>query len=181
MTRREFAKVGAAALALSATANAAPWLDASRQLTASAAPRPPSLPQPLIFDSGRPVENRTQWPRRHAEILHTAAVQMYGTAPSPAGLHFVVQEKGGPAFGGKALWRQVQLYFKPGTNSPTANLLLYTPRHIPRAPVIVGLNFWGNHTLSNDPEELLPTSWVESGRNIFADLSCVVDHRAPRH
>lgn len=180
MTRREFAKVGAAAFALSARTKAATWLDANRQSTASAAPLPPSpsLPQALIFDSGRPVENRTQWPRRRAEILHTAAAQIYGTVPSPAGLHFVVQEKGESAFGGKVLRRQVQLHFKAGANGPTANLLLYTPRHIPHAPVIVGLNFWGNHTLSEDPGVLLPASWVESGRNTFADLSCVVDHRA---
>jgi hypothetical protein len=180
MNRREFAKVGAAAFALSANANAAAWSDTNRRAAVTAVPLPPSssLPQALIFDSGRPVENRAQWPRRREEILHTAAAQMYGTAPSSAGLHFVVKEKDGSAFGGKARRRQVQLHFKVGSSGPTANLLLYTPRHIPHAPVIVGLNFWGNHTLSDDPEVLLPTSWVESGRNIFADLSCVVDHRA---
>jgi hypothetical protein len=47
-----------------------------------------------------------------------------------------------------------------------------------RPPVILGLNFWGNHTVCSDPDIQLSRRWVESGRNPFIDLSCVVDHRA---
>jgi hypothetical protein len=50
--------------------------------------------------------------------------------------------------------------------------------HVERAPVIVGLNFTGNHSLSTDPGVLLATTYVEQGRNIIGDFGCVVDHHA---
>src|SRR5204863_2538308 len=40
-------------------------------------------------------------------------------------------------------------------------LLLVTPNHGPkRAPVFVGLNFCGNHTLLTDPKIALPAGWM---------------------
>ena len=134
------------------------------------------LPQALRFSSGRAVKTRVEWAARRREILKTARRQMYGVAPSAAGIRFEVLEEAGEAFGRLAERRQVRLHFKPG--APTALMLLYTPKRVVRAPVIVGLNFWGNHTLSNDPGVLLTDAWVESGKNPFANLACVVDHRA---
>lgn len=185
IARREFLKsASAAALALAASPRhlTAQELTAySSQLAAqSLKPLPPSpnLPPLLVFDSGEPVKTPAQWHDRRREILARAAAQMYGTSPAPPRLRFEEQEKDGSAFGGKARRRQVRLLLKDGDNPPAANLLLYTPAHVRRAPVIVGLNFWGNETLSDDPGVLLPTSYVESDRNGFIDLSCVVDHRA---
>ena len=145
-----------------------------------AAPLPPSptLPDPLIFRNGDRVRNPHDWRRRRLEILATATAQMYGVAPSARGLRFEVMERDGDAFGGLALRRQVKLLFKGSSDGPSADLLLYVPRHVRRAPVILGLNFWGNQTVCSDPGIRLSERWVESGSNPFIDLSCVVDHRA---
>lgn len=178
MTRREFGRwSGGAAVAL-AQAGGPAWRAAAETPAITPLPPAPELPQALVFESGKPVRERTQWPMRRAEILRTAEQQMYGVAPDAGELHLVVQEKDGVAFDGLARRRQVRLRFNAGKDAPGANLLLYTPRRRKRAPVIVGLNFWGNHTLSGDPEVLLPDSYVESGKNPFVDLSCVVNHRA---
>ncbi|MGB7266652.1 MAG: hypothetical protein WBC92_14125 [Terracidiphilus sp.] len=112
------------------------------------------------------------------EILHTAALQMYGATPPPNGLRFAVQERDADAFGGLALRTQVKLLFKRDATGPAGDLLLYTPKRVHRAPVILGLNFWGNQTVAADREIRLSDHWVESGRNPFIDLSCVVNHRA---
>ena len=143
-------------------------------------PLPPSatLPDPLVFRNGAPVRNAHEWERRRREILDTAALQMYGTVPSSVGMRVSTHEREGKAFGELAVRTQVKLLFKADVKGPSASLLLYTPKRVHRAPVILGLNFWGNQTVSSDPGILLSDRWVESGRNMFADLSCVVDHRA---
>jgi hypothetical protein len=141
-------------------------------------PPAPALPDPLVFREGAPVRNAREWERRRAEILSTAELQMYGIVPDSRGLRFNILEKDAAAFNGLALRTQVRLLFKGSTDGPTADLLLYTPIHVRRAPAILGLNFWGNHTVSTDPGILLSRTWVESGRNSFIDLSCVVDHHA---
>jgi (4-O-methyl)-D-glucuronate---lignin esterase len=145
-------------------------------------PPSPTLPAALVFRDGTSVRNPQDWERRRAEILATAELQMYGIVPGAHELHFDVREKDAPAFNGLALRTQVRLLFKGTADGPSADLLLYTPRHTGRythrSPAILGLNFWGNHTVCSDPGIYLSKSWIESGRNIFADLSCVVDHRA---
>ena len=143
-------------------------------------PLPPSstLPDALTFRDGAPVRNAQDWERRRAEILATAELQMYGVVPEARELRFDVLEKSITALNGLAQRTQVRLLFKGTVDGPSADLLLYTPRHVRRAPVILGLNFWGNHTVCADPGIVLSKSWVETGLNGFVNLSCVVDHRA---
>lgn len=141
-------------------------------------PPAPKLPDPLVFENGTPVRNAREWERRRAEILATAELQMYGVVPEARGLRFKVLEKDVAAFNGLALRTQVRLLFKGADDGPSADLLLYTPAHVHRAPAILGLNFWGNHTVAADPGILLSRGWVETGLNGFVDLSCVVDHHA---
>jgi (4-O-methyl)-D-glucuronate---lignin esterase len=168
--------VGARTAALSPALRA---LAASAQNATDAPLAPsPALPDPLVFPGGAPVRNARDWERRRIGILETARQQMYGVVPSAAGLRFSVQERGRNAFGGLARRTQVRLLFKGAEDGPSADLLLYTPRKLSRAPVILGLNFWGNHTVCTDPGILLNRRWVESSHNPFIDLSCVVDHRA---
>ena len=181
MNRREVVKATAGLAA-------APMLDALMGLTHFAeaekirepVPLPPSpeLPDPLVFRDGARVVDARSWERRRSEILETASLQMYGVTPSPAPLRFAIQERGGDAFGGLALRTQVKLLFKGDARGPSGDLLLYIPKKVVRAPVILGLNFWGNQTVAQDREILLNKRWVESGQNPFIDLSCVVDHHA---
>jgi hypothetical protein len=143
-------------------------------------PLPPSstLPDALTFRSGTPVRNAHDWERRRTEILSTAELQMYGVSPGASGLRFNVLEKDAVVFNGHALRTQVRLLFKGSSDGPSADLLLYTPAQVRHAPTILGLNFWGNHTVCADPGILLSRGWVETGLNGFVDLSCVADHRA---
>lgn len=147
---------------------------------AQASPLPPSptLPNPLIFSSGEPAHNVRDWRRRRNEILKTAAEQMYGVMPRGRELRFTALEHEADSFGGLAFRRQVRLLFKGDENGPSADLLLYIPRRVSRAPVILGLNFWGNQTVCADPGIRLSSRWIETGRNPFIDLSCVADHHA---
>jgi hypothetical protein len=178
MNRRSAIKTFAGLAAAQSLALSAPLraIDAGSEPV----PLPPSstLPDALTFRGGTPIRNAQDWERRRTEILSTAELQMYGVSPGASGLRFKVLEKDAVAFNGQALRTQVRLLFKGSSDGPSADLLLYTPAQVRHAPTILGLNFWGNHTVCADPGILLSRGWVETGLNGFVDLSCVADHRA---
>ena len=121
-----------------------------------------TLPDPLVFENGKRVATPAEWPRRRAEILRLLQDQMYGFMPDrPAILRFVTRESG-PAFDGKALRKQVRIWFSVKDTGPFIDLLLYLPKSDKPVPAFLGLNFNGNHTVHADPAILLTESWVQS-------------------
>jgi hypothetical protein len=121
-----------------------------------------TLPNPLVFENGKPVASPAEWPRRRTEILRLLQDQMYGFMPErPMILRFVTRESG-PAFDGKALRKQVRIWFAVEDKGPFIDLLLYLPKTDKPSPAFLGLNFNGNHTVHADPALLLTESWVQS-------------------
>lgn len=152
-------------------------VSASAQANSSALPA--GLPNPLIFANGRAVSSAAQWPLRRAELLRLFTSQMYGQMPPrPAKMRFHVYNREGHALNGKATRTQVAILLNGRNNGPRIDLLLYTPNGVKHPPVILGINFWGNETISSDPGVRISTRWVESETNPWVDLSCVKDHRA---
>lgn len=138
-----------------------------------------SLPDPLRFDDGRAVTTHQQWHARRAEILHTATRQMYGVMPDrPRHMHFEVLEHDGRWLDGRVRRRQIRIHFGREKNSASADLLIYLPVRSGPVPVILGLNFWGNYAICNDPDIVIPNRWVEGDKNPFINLSCVKENRA---
>ncbi len=135
-----------------------------------------------MMNNGQRVKTAEQWhSQRRKELLELFANEMYGHSPDrPAGMRFEVFEENTKALNGKATRRQVAIYFSGKTDGPRMDLLMYIPnRPEGRVPAVLGLNFWGNHTINADPAIRITQSWVESGKgNPYADLSCVVNNRA---
>jgi hypothetical protein len=134
-------------------------------------------PDPLVFFDGRAV-TPSLWSQRRKEILENARSQMYGISPSASDVKFEVLERDGVFFNGAGTRKQVRLHLGKGNRSRTADLLLYLPRHRKQVPMILGLNFWGNHSVCSDPSIILTSSNIEQGKNPFIDLSCVREHAA---
>ncbi|HEX5024925.1 MAG TPA: hypothetical protein VFV68_06620 [Agriterribacter sp.] len=113
-----------------------------------------TLPDPLISPEGKPITTSKAWEtQQRPYILQLFTDNVYGPIPSkPAGLHFQITETDNNALNGKAIRKQVTIYFAQGNNAPSMELLLYLPKKSSPAPVFVGLNFNGNHTISNDPD-----------------------------
>lgn len=150
---------------------------ASAQSNSSALP--PGLPNPLVFANGTPVTTATQWPERRAELLRLFTTQMYGQMPPrPAKMRFHVYDHDTHALNGRATRTQIAILLDGRSNGPRIDLLLYTPNEVRRPPVILGINFWGNETISNDPGIRISPRWVESNKNTWVDLSCVKNNRA---
>ena len=115
-----------------------------------------TLPDALTMADGTRVETPEQWfAARRPELLSLFETEMFGQAPATVPPMRPQTLEEGEAFGGKAVRRQVKLEF-PGTGV-FLQLLMYLPSGASGSvPVFLGLNFEGNHTVSDDPGILLP-------------------------
>jgi hypothetical protein len=123
-----------------------------------------TLPDPLVLSSGGRVNDAETWrTRRRGEILRLFETEVYGRSPGrPAALSFEVTSTDRQALGGKAVRKQVSVYFTGRKKAgPRMDLLLYLPAQGPGPfPAFLGLNFGGNQTISRDPGIELSTQWV---------------------
>lgn len=139
------------------------------------------LPDPLIMADGTRVTTAVQWRnKRRPELLELFTREMYGVAPPKSQqMSFVVFDKGTEALGGKAIRKQITVLLKGDPNGPKFDFLLYIPKGAKaRVPAILSMNFWGNHAIAADPGVRITKNRVESGKNSFADLSCVQNGEA---
>src|SRR5580698_10431767 len=113
-----------------------------------------TLPDPLVLANGKPVKDAKTWTeKRRPEIVKLFEDNEYGRSPGrPADMSFDVFEKGTPALDGKAIRRQVTVYFSADKNGPKMDLLLYLPAaaHAP-VPLLLNLSFTANSSTVDDP------------------------------
>src|SRR5260370_14868170 len=86
-----------------------------------------TLPDPLLLANGKPVRDAKTWnKKRRPEIVHLFEENQYGRSPGrPAGMTFDVFEKDAPAFDGKAIRRQVTVYFSSDKAGPKIDMMIY--------------------------------------------------------
>jgi hypothetical protein len=135
-----------------------------------------TLPDPLVMSDGRRVTDAETWKsRRRPEILGLFETNVYGKAPGrPADLRFEVTSEDTQALNGLATRREVAIYFGGKADGPRMDLLLYVPNRVKGpAPIFLGLNFAGNHTIHADPGITLSKQWVPNDPK-----TGIVDHRA---
>ena len=121
-----------------------------------------TLPDPLVLGDGKPVRDAATWKqRRRPEILHLFEENVYGRSPGkPRDMSFEIFESDRRALDGKAVRKQVRIYFSANKNGPHEDLLLYLPANgARRVPVVLTLNFDGNQTVSADPAIHLGMVW----------------------
>lgn len=113
-----------------------------------------TLPDPLVLSDGRRVRDAKTWyKQRRPEIVRLFEEQQFGRSPGrPAGMSFDVFDKGTPALGGKALRRQVTIYFSRDKAGPKMDLLVYLPAGARKpVPVLLNLSFTANSNTVDDP------------------------------
>jgi len=128
----------------------------------AALPVRPGLPDPLTTFDGRKIDSREAWESvRKPELKDLFQHYMYGELPPVSAVSGSVRRTDPKAFGGKATLQEIALTI---VGDQKVDLLLVIPnrRNAP-APVFVGLNFTGNHTLVDDPAVALPTTWMRGG------------------
>jgi hypothetical protein len=129
-------------------------------------PPRPGLPDPLVMQNGEKVRTKEQWiNERRPELKQLFQHYMYGYFPAAPKVTAKVERVDPKALGGKATLKEITLSLG-GPNVPKLHVLLVVPNHRTKpAPVFVGLNFTGNHTVLNDPMIHLPEAWLRGSKS----------------
>jgi cyclophilin family peptidyl-prolyl cis-trans isomerase/type 1 glutamine amidotransferase len=157
-----FLSVLVAFLLLSAAASPAPDLPDVDKL-----PMQKSFPDPLKMLDGTPVRNNDDWQKkRKPELKQLFQHYMYGELPAATKVKAKLQREDKKALGGKAILREISLDVA-GPKAPKIHVLLVIPaERTGPAPVFVGMNFSGNHTLLDDPAIALTEAWMYPGAGV---------------
>jgi hypothetical protein len=137
---------------------------------------PYTLPDPLKTANGKKITSAKDWIQtQRSAVLQLFEEHVYGKMPGkPQNLHFKVNSIDHQALGGKAIRKQITVYFTRSTDAPSMEILLYLPKLAPGpVPVFTGLNFDGNHSIHTDPGIMLSTRWQRNTAN-----NTVVNNRA---
>jgi hypothetical protein len=121
------------------------------------------LPDPLIFNNGKAVKTAKDWAKRRTELYSVFEKEMYGKVSEGAvKSSFIEVSKDENACNGLAVRREIQLTLGREKKTVVLNLLLYLPKSVSDAPLFLGYNFSGNHTVSAETRIQIATSWVRN-------------------
>jgi hypothetical protein len=131
-----------------------------------------TLPDPLTLSNGRKVNDAKTWlEKRRPELLALVESSQFGRVPGPPpDVSYDVFEKGTPAFGGKAVRRQVTIHFTKDKSGPSVELLLYLPANATKpVPVLLNTSFSPNNLTVEDPGVKVGQAWnVQSKKRVPA-------------
>lgn len=130
-----------------------------------------ALPDPLVLANGKPVRDAETWTRlRRPEIVRIFEENQYGRVPErPKDMSFDVFDKGTPAMDGKAIRKQITIYFTSDRNGPREDLVLYLPANAGKAtPILFMINFSPNAAIFDDPGVKLGEMWSRDRKKVPA-------------
>lgn len=126
-----------------------------------------TLPDPLTMNNGQPVRDAKTWlTKRRPEILKLIEDNWFGRSPGrPQDMTFDVFDPGTPAFEGKAIRRQVTIYFTKDRTGPSMDLLIYLPRDAKGpVPLFLNMSFFANNLAVTDPGIKIGRRWDRETR-----------------
>jgi hypothetical protein len=129
------------------------------------------LPDLLTMSNGQRITNSKTWTqKRRPELVKLFEEIEYGKMPPrPADMHFNVFDKGTPSFNGKAIRKQVTIYFTKDTNDHKLDLLIYLPSNARQAvPLLLNISFAANNQIAGDPGIKTGSIWTRDGKKVKA-------------
>ena len=136
---------------------------------------PYTLPDVLQMPNGKKVTTSGEWEKiQRPYIYHLYEENQFGRWPTKKiKTRFRLLESANHALNGMATRKQVRIYLHPTDTTVYTDVLLYIPNQVKGpAPVFMGYNFSGNHTITTDKNVLLSNRWV------FARARGAVNNRA---
>lgn len=131
---------------------------------------PYELPELLAQADGSPLTTAAQWHERRRELLECFCREIYGVIPDEPVSVSVEDEDVRAWLDGAARLQQATLVFRSRHGEARVQVLAVIPAKTPPAgaPVFLGINFWGNHTIAVEEEVRMPEPapgmvWHERG------------------
>jgi hypothetical protein len=123
-----------------------------------------TLPEVLVSLQGRKISTSREWMEiRRPEVLSLFEEYIYGKIPGELTFYSAkIIEQDNNALEGRAVRKQVVLGFRKSGMEMELDVLMYLPKNVAKAPVFIGYNFYGNHTVRDDPEIPLTRSWIRN-------------------
>jgi len=122
-----------------------------------------NLPDPLVCLDGTKVSDKRIWfEKRHPEILELFESQMYGKMPGkPEKMSFEIKSLDKDVLNGKATRKEISVVMENNHAEIQMDILMYLPNFAPK-PIanFVALNFYGNHSIHQDPNITLSNRWM---------------------
>jgi len=131
-----------------------------------------TLPDLLLLKNGGIVNDSTTWKeKRRPELLKEIEEIQFGKMPPPpSDISFKIVDEGKTAFEGKAIRKQVTIYFTEDTTDHKMDLLLYIPAEATGpVPLFFNVSFVANSQVADDPEVKVGKIWNREGQKILAD------------
>ena len=126
-----------------------------------------TLPDALVCNDGTRVRDANAWrSKRRPELLEHFAREVYGRTPAgrPEKMHWGVTSTDRAALGGKAVRKEVTIFFTEKKDGPRMHVLIYHPVASAGTrgpwPAFLGYNFYGNQSVHADPGITLSTRWM---------------------
>ena len=112
---------------------------------------------------------KTKWDwetKRRPELLKQFESEMYGRMePRLRSTVFETVAVDEQAYGGKAVRKRITALFAGKKDGPRMEILLYVPKQVKGpAPVFVGLNFNGNHSVNSEEAVPVNEGWFRGGK-----------------
>jgi hypothetical protein len=128
-----------------------------------------ALPDPLKFSDGKTVRSAREWyNKRRPQIVSLFEEFEYRKLPpAPAKLSYKVFDNGTSALNGKAIRKQVTIYFTKDTGDHKMDLLIYLPAGASKpVPVFFNVGFSPNASVVDDPGVRLGLMWGRDGKKV---------------
>ncbi|MEM7368859.1 MAG: acetylxylan esterase [Bacteroidota bacterium] len=122
------------------------------------------LPPLLQTPAGTSIETEEDWAASRKRILQLFRDEVYGHVPGTAdSVSLETSEEDATALGGTAIRKQWKLTVWKQGNQHSMDVLLYLPNSSSDpVPLFLGMNFYGNHTVHEDPAIWMTGSWVRN-------------------
>ena len=116
----------------------------------------------LVSTNGARITSAAQWPERRREMLSLVERELYGKWPAAPETLVVDEQEEHRTFYGLARIRQFRMFFRADRSGPRIDWMLLEPVHAKGPiPVIVMLNYRGNHEHLAEPCVDVSDFWVD--------------------
>ncbi|MFK7811123.1 MAG: hypothetical protein AB8B59_01435, partial [Maribacter sp.] len=121
-----------------------------------------SIPDPLITFAGEKITTSEDWmEKRRPELFDFFENKVYGKVPGNLdSVSFKLLEESENAINGKATRKQVEVTLIKNKRSIRFTILIYLPKNSSPSPIFLGYNFYGNHTITTDPNVIISDAWA---------------------